>query len=163
MTTAQYQTPIGLLTATFEDDVITGLDLAPFNANRARSKQTVSYDPCYRGIRKQLGQQLKRYFTSPQAGFDLPLSQRGTPYQQRVWRALQHIPAGHTLTYGQLAKRLHTSPRAIGNACRQNPLPLLIPCHRVVAATGLGGFAGKTTGAPLALKRWLLQHEGVTG
>ena len=162
MITARYQTPIGVLNVTLEDDRITALDMAPFDPDSARPSQAVSYDSRYRGVRKQVGEQLKRYFASPQAGFDLPLQQRGTAYQQRVWRALQRIPAGHTLTYGQLAKRLHSSPRAIGNACRQNPLPLLVPCHRVVAATGLGGFAGKTSGAPLALKRWLLKHEGVT-
>ncbi len=161
MTTAQYRTPIGVIHVTLDDDCITAVDTEQLYPGATPASRTVSYDPRYRGIRKQLGEQLKRYFSVPQAGFDIPLQQQGTPYQRRVWRALQRIPPGQTLTYGQLAKRLHTSPRAIGNACRQNPLPLLVPCHRVVAIKGLGGFSGKTTGVRVELKRWLLQHEGV--
>lgn len=161
MTTAHYQTPIGVINVTLENDHITGLEMNQIATDSIRASKRVTYDPRYRGIRKRLGEQLKRYFAMPQAGFDLPMQQQGTPYQQRVWRALQSIPPGRTMTYGQLAKRMHSSPRAIGNACRQNSLPLLVPCHRVVAAKGLGGFAGETAGPRLALKRWLLQHEGV--
>ncbi len=161
MTTAQYRTPIGVLNVTLDDDCITTVNTEHLYPGSIPAGRTVSYDPRYRGVRQQLGQQLQRYFSAPQAGFDIPLQQQGTPYQRRVWRALQRIPPGQTLTYGQLAKRLHTSPRAIGNACRQNPLPLLVPCHRVVATNGLGGFSGKTTGVRVELKRWLLQHEGV--
>ena len=162
ITTAHYQTPIGAITVTLQNEQISGLELDQGKPGAPNVSNKVTYDPRYRGLQRQLGEQLKRYFAAPQTGFDLPLQQQGTPYQQRVWRALQSIPPGKTLTYGQLAKRLHSSPRAIGNACRQNPLPLLVPCHRVVAANGLGGFAGETTGKPLVLKRWLLEHEGVT-
>ena len=84
----------------------------------------------------------------------------GTLFQQRVWRELILIPPGETRSYGELAKKLHSSARAIANACRRNPLPLLVPCHRVVAKNGPGGFMGKTTGSALAIKQWLLQHEG---
>ncbi|MDX1824537.1 MAG: methylated-DNA--[protein]-cysteine S-methyltransferase [Thiohalomonadales bacterium] len=161
MTTAHYQTPLGVLDVTLDDDRIIAVNTKHLYPGSGRASRTVSYDSRYRGVRKQLGEQLKRYFDAPHVSFDVPLQQQGTPYQQRVWQALQRIPPGQTLTYGQLANRLHTSPRAIGNACRQNPLPLLIPCHRVVAANGLGGFSGKTTGVRVALKRWLLQHEGV--
>jgi len=161
MTMAHYQTPIGAIAVTLVDEHITEVELHQCKPDAAHVSNKVTFDPSYRGLRRQLGEQLKRYFATPQSGFNLPLQQQGTAYQQRVWRALQRIPSGQTLTYGQLAKRLHTSPRAIGNACRQNPLPLLVPCHRVVAASGLGGFAGETTGKPLALKRWLLEHEGV--
>jgi len=162
ITTAHYQTPIGVIAVTLLNEQINGLELDRCKPDTSHINSKVTYDPRYRGLQKKLGEQLKRYFAAPQTGFDLPLQQQGTPYQQRVWRALQRIPSGKTLTYGQLAKRLHSSPRAIGNACRQNPLPLLVPCHRVVAASGLGGFAGETAGRPLALKRWLLEHEGVT-
>ncbi len=86
---------------------------------------------------------------------------RGTPFQRRVWQALRRIPAGEVRSYGQLAADLGSSPRAVGGACRANPIPLLIPCHRVVARQGLGGFAGRTTGFTLDIKRWLLDHEGV--
>lgn len=88
-----------------------------------------------------------------------PLMPAGTPFQRRVWRALQEIVPGQRLTYGELAARLGTSARAVGGACRANPLPLLVPCHRVVAAHGLGGFAGDREGARLEVKRWLLEHE----
>ncbi len=84
----------------------------------------------------------------------------GTPFQQRVWRELTRIPPGKTRSYGELAKKLHSSARAVAGACRRNQLPLLVPCHRVVAKDGIGGFMGKTDGPALAIKRWLLQHEG---
>ncbi len=84
----------------------------------------------------------------------------GTVFQQRLWRELTHIPYGETRSYGELAKRLHSSARAVAGACRRNPLPLLVPCHRVVAKNGPGGFMGRTDGPALAIKQWLLQHEG---
>ncbi|HET9843661.1 MAG TPA: methylated-DNA--[protein]-cysteine S-methyltransferase [Gammaproteobacteria bacterium] len=87
------------------------------------------------------------------------LSLSGTPFQLKVWDALTKIPAGSTITYGHLAKALNSSPRAIGGACKSNPCPIIIPCHRVVAAKHLGGFAGCLTGSKIKLKHWLLQHE----
>lgn len=84
---------------------------------------------------------------------------QGTPFQQRLWRELTRIPFGETRSYGELAKKLHSSARAVASACRRNPLPLLVPCHRVVAKNGPGGFMGKTDGPALAIKQWLLQHE----
>jgi len=89
----------------------------------------------------------------------LPLAPQGTPFQQRVWQRLQQIPPGRRVTYGELAEELGTGARAVGGACRANAIPLLIPCHRVVAANGDGGFAGHTRGRWLEIKRWLLQHE----
>lgn len=88
------------------------------------------------------------------------LQPRGTPFQQSVWQELQRIPYGSVCTYGELARRLNSSPRAVAGACRANPLPLLVPCHRVVAANGAGGYLGQTSGHGPALKQWLLQHEG---
>lgn len=105
--------------------------------------------------------QLQEYFLDPKAMFSLELEVSGTPFQKRVWRQLQRIPAGETRTYGELAKRMHTSPRAVGAACRSNPLPVIIPCHRVVAANGMGGFMGKQSGRAMMIKQWLLRHEGV--
>ena len=87
---------------------------------------------------------------------------QGTPFQKKVWLALQKIPAGQVMTYGELAKQLKTSARAVGNACRANPMPLVIPCHRVVAKSGLGGFSGSQEGAPIKIKKWLLEHEGIS-
>ena len=101
-----------------------------------------------------------RYFEEGTAGLKLPLAARGTDFQHRVWRALQAIPPGETRTYGDLARQLGTSARAIGGACRANPCLIAVPCHRVIAKDGLGGFAGDVAGRRLEVKRWLLRHEG---
>ena len=104
--------------------------------------------------------QLEAYFHDPRYQFTVPLAPGGTTFQQRVWAALQAIPAGTILTYGELAQQLDTAARAIGGACRTNPLPILIPCHRVVGRQSLGGYTGAVTGDSLGIKRWLLRHEG---
>ena len=104
-------------------------------------------------------QQLERYREDPDARFDLPLLVEGTPFQRRLWEALCGIPRGKTLTYGELAQRLGAEARAVGQACGDNRLPIVIPCHRVVAANGIGGFAHATSGYLLEAKRWLLAHE----
>ncbi|MEJ2529004.1 MAG: methylated-DNA--[protein]-cysteine S-methyltransferase, partial [Gammaproteobacteria bacterium] len=84
--------------------------------------------------------QLQDCFQPGFSGFSLPLDLVGSDFQQLVWRALAKIKPGSVRTYGEIARELHTSPRAVGNACRSNPVPLIIPCHRVVAAAGIGGF-----------------------
>ena len=106
--------------------------------------------------------QIRRYLDDPGANqqFDIKYSFSATPFQQRVWSELKKIPPGKVVTYGELAKKLGTSARAVGNACRQNPVPVVIPCHRVVSASGIGGYAGETGGDLLKIKSWLLQHEG---
>jgi methylated-DNA-[protein]-cysteine S-methyltransferase len=104
--------------------------------------------------------QLQAYFRNPRHRFTMPLAPSGTAFQQRVWGALRNIPPGTALTYGELARQLDTAARAIGGACRNNPLPILIPCHRVVGRQGLGGYAGEVVGDPPGIKRWLLRHEG---
>ncbi len=105
--------------------------------------------------------QLQSYFSEPAFCFDLPLNIRGTVFQRTVWGSLRGIRAGETRAYGELAAQLDTGARAVGNACSQNPLPLIIPCHRVVSVSGIGGYAGHTQGKVLERKRWLLAHEGV--
>ncbi len=102
---------------------------------------------------------LQRWFAGGAWPQDIPVDPPGTVFQKQVWQALLEIPSGETLTYGELAKKLESGPRAIGGACRRNPIPLLIPCHRVVAAHGDGGFAGHTDGHWMEIKRWLLSHE----
>jgi methylated-DNA-[protein]-cysteine S-methyltransferase len=102
---------------------------------------------------------LRAYLKNPRGRFGLPLNMAGTDFQRRVWRALQGIPAGKVLSYGELARKLGTGPRAVGNACRANPVPIVVPCHRVVASNGRGGFMGRTGGRALAIKDWLLAHE----
>lgn len=108
-------------------------------------------------------QQIERYFERASATFDLPLAEVGTAFQRRVWQAISEIPPGIVLTYGQLAKAVSCgSPRAVGQACGANYFPLVIPCHRVVASGGIGGFANHDDdGYFRKVKRWLLAHEGV--
>ena len=110
-------------------------------------------------LAEKAARQLEAYRADPDAPFDLPLLVEGTPFQRRLWSALCEIPRGRTVTYGELARRLGAEPRAIGQACGDNRLPIVIPCHRVVAANGLGGFAHATGGYLLEAKRWLLAHE----
>lgn len=103
--------------------------------------------------------QIARYLDDPDYRFDLPFDFNGTPFRQRVWRAICAIPRGRTLTYGELARSITSAPRAVGGACGANRIPLVIPCHRVVASGGIGGFMHARAGAPIAIKQWLLRHE----
>ncbi|MDE1183126.1 methylated-DNA--[protein]-cysteine S-methyltransferase [Paraburkholderia sp.] len=106
--------------------------------------------------------QIERYFERASAGFDLPLAALGTAFQRRVWHAISEIPPGVVLTYGQVAKRLGSAPRAVGQACGANFFPIVIPCHRVVASSGIGGFSNHANDDFFrSVKRWLLAHEGV--
>ncbi len=104
--------------------------------------------------------QLRRYFEDPKWHFDLPLDLAGTPFQQRLWLALDKVPAGTADTYGQLASRLSSGAQAVGQACRRNPVPVVVPCHRIVSRQGMGGYAGETDGEKMRIKKALLAHEG---
>lgn len=105
--------------------------------------------------------QLHAYLKDPKFAFSLPLAPTGTDFQRKVWKGIAAIKPGKTRTYGELAEKIKSSPRAVGNACGANPYPLVVPCHRVVAANqGLGGFARQRGGFLLDVKRWLLVHEG---
>ncbi|WP_426192621.1 methylated-DNA--[protein]-cysteine S-methyltransferase [Massilia sp. DWR3-1-1] len=106
--------------------------------------------------------QVARYLADADFTFDLPLAAVGSAFQQRVWAAISAIPRGSVRTYGQVARAIGSAPRAVGQACGANWFPLLIPCHRVTAAAGLGGFAQHDDehGFHLGVKRWLLTHEG---
>lgn len=115
--------------------------------------------PATTPLEKDITQQLEAYFADSRCRFKLPLEMHGTPFQLRVWQTLQSIPTGTTVTYGQLAERLDSGARAVGNACRRNPISIIVPCHRVTAASGVGGYGGKTAGPPLVRKQWLLRHE----
>ena len=138
------------LGAIFTGEVLTRLDFLPVD--------TPVSGKADRRIR-HLADELDAYWRNPVHAFDLLVAPAGTPFQLRVWRALMAIPAGQPTTYGALAKQLGTAARAVGQACGANPLPILIPCHRVLAANGLGGFMHASSGAPLDVKTWLLAHE----
>lgn len=107
--------------------------------------------------------QLRAWLADASFQFSLPLAPAGTTFQRRVWQQIAAIPRGATRTYGELATALHSAPRPVGGACGANPYPVVIPCHRVVAAGGanggLGGFARARGGFLLEVKRWLLDHE----
>ena len=89
----------------------------------------------------------------------LHLAPQGTEYQKHIWNTLRRCPSGKVWSYGDLAEKVNSGARAVGNACRRNPIPIVVPCHRIVSANGIGGYAGKTAGSYMLIKEWLLQHE----
>lgn len=150
MSHALVDTPLGPIGLSWEGETLTGVDLEP-EPDDGRRGDTPP---------KSVTRQLVQYFADGHGTFDLPLALTGTEFQRRVWSLMRAIPAGQTRTYGSIASELGSAPRAVGQACRANPFPIVVPCHRVVGAQGLGGFAGDTSGRRLAVKRWLLRHEG---
>lgn len=150
MTAIQYShittSPIGNIGILLIDNAIVKIDVLAGDTPTHRTN-------------KELEQQLQNYFSNPTQTFTFDLKPQGTAFQQRVWHALTMIPVGSTLTYGQLANELQSSPRAIGQACRRNPIPIIIPCHRVIGANSIGGYAGETQGKIADIKTWLLKHE----
>ncbi len=122
----------------------------------------VQTQPALNALAQRVVDQLLAYCADSAMPIDLPLAIEGTDFQRRVWNEIARIPRGSTLTYGDLARRLNGTARAVGQACGDNRLPLAIPCHRVVAASGIGGFAHHRGGAYERIKRWLLLHEADT-
>lgn len=108
----------------------------------------------------EVARQLEAYFAGRLSRFDLPLAPSGSPFETRVWAAMQAIPYGATRCYGDLAASVGSAPRAVGRACGRNPIPIVIPCHRVLAKGGLGGYSGE---GGLATKQRLLALEGALG
>jgi len=108
----------------------------------------------------EIQKQFIAYFSGDLKEFNLPfLFKQGTDYQLRVWDQIRKISFGSTKTYGEIAKKIKSGPRAVGNACRRNQLLLIVPCHRVVSVAGLGGFMGDADGSLVQRKKWLLEHE----
>jgi len=150
----QYQAklvaPFGVLGILCVGDELTGVDfLAP---------ETLPQTPLSQ-FAQTVCKQLVAYFDNPDFHFNLPLKFKGTAHQGKVWQLMRDIPRGQTRQYGEIAKELVSSPRAVGQACGANPIPIVIPCHRVVSKAGLGGFAHHRDGYELDIKRWLLKHE----
>lgn len=151
--TAILPAPFGALGVCIAGDRLTGLEFLPPGTQPAASSHPLV---------KRVAQELEAYYADPGHAFDLPLQPLGTPFRQRVWNALLAIPAGRTRSYGEVARELGSAPRAVGQAVGDNPLPIVIPCHRVIAADGgLGGFMHSRTGYSQDIKRWLLTHEHV--
>ena len=140
------ESPVGPLTIAAEDGAIAAIGFAAGGGPRPNT-----------GVLAEAAHQLAEYFAGTRRDFTLTLAPAGTPFRLRVWAAMQTIPYGETMSYGALARALGTAPRAVGGACGANPIPLVIPCHRVVGAGGaLGGFSG---GAGCDTKRQLLALE----
>ncbi len=149
------ESPIGNLSIRVDQGAVVEIDIF-------REAHSKSEHPALSPLLETVRQQLMHYFDEARPLQSLPLRLEGTPFQQRVWSALCKIPLGSVMTYGELAHQLNTSPRAVGGACRNNPIPLIVPCHRVISAQGIGGFSGQwREGGKVDTKRWLLAHEGV--
>jgi methylated-DNA-[protein]-cysteine S-methyltransferase len=149
---ARLRAPFATLGIRTSGGALTGIEYL-----RRRERELAPID----AIAERACRQLERYLADPQWRFTLPLAPQGTTFRKRVWEALKKIPIGESRTYGELARSLHTAPRAVGGACGANPIALVIPCHRVIGSQGsLGGFMNATAGDPIAIKRWLLEHEG---
>lgn len=145
--------PFGALGVRIEGAYIHNLEFLPPGTAAAGSSHPLI---------KQLSDALDTYYVDPEIRFDLPLAPHGSPFRLRVWQALLNIPAGKTRSYGEIAQQLGSAPRAVGQAVGDNPIPIIIPCHRVIAANGgLGGFMHSRTGFSQDIKRWLLRHEHV--
>lgn len=152
METTTINSPVGPLMLVLEDGFLVKLD---FTARTRVSNSQLSIPL------QEVCNQLEGYFDDPAWDFDVNMKTSGTNYQNKVWRALQKIKPGKPVTYGALARKINSAARAIGGACRSNPVPIIVPCHRVIAASSSGGFCGKTTGPAMDIKHWLLEHEAV--
>jgi methylated-DNA-[protein]-cysteine S-methyltransferase len=149
---AKLDAPFAVLGIRTSGGAVTGIEYLPKDERATAPANALAERAC---------RQLQRYFADPGFHFSLPLAPAGSAFWRKVWDALAGIPVGESRTYGEVARRLHTAPRAVGGACGANPIALVIPCHRVVGSQGsLGGFMGTTDGDPIAIKRWLLTHEG---
>jgi len=142
--------PFGRVAIRADDDGLTAVESVTRTTKLKKATHPVAKETC---------RQLTNYVASPSFHFSVPLKASGTPFQKKVWQALETIPGDKTITYGELAQKLHTSARAVGNACRRNPVPIVVPCHRVVARNGNGGYMGQVDGPAIQLKKWLLRHE----
>ena len=119
----------------------------------------VAPSPPKSSLAREVVRQIECYLVEPDYVFDLPLEIDGSEFRKRVWKVMCEIPAGKTMTYGEVAERVGSAPRAVGGACGDNQIPLIIPCHRIVARNGIGGFMHTTGDIELGIKRWLLAHE----
>lgn len=150
---AKIQTPFAVLGICTDEDWLTEIDYLPLNTPLMIPSTPLAKEVCA---------QLRAYLSNPRYAFDLSLHISGTVHQRRVWGQIQTIPSGQTRSYAEIAERIHSAPRAVGRACGANKIPIVIPCHRIIAKNGtLGGFMNAREGEPLEIKRWLLRHESL--
>ena len=148
---AKLKVPFGVLGIRCTDDVLAGIDFLPARAAPL---------PPQNALAKKVCRQLAAYFADPSFRFDLPLQTGGTVHQNKVWQAMRAIRSGKVQSYGDLAVKIGSAPLAVGQACGNNPIPIVIPCHRVIGKSSIGGFAKHRDGRMVDIKRWLLAHEG---
>ena len=151
-TTIPLETPIGRLVLESDGDVLIGVWLPHERRHGRRDADDLA------PVLKETATQLEEYFAGERRDFDVPMELDGTPFQREVWAELSRIPYGETISYGELARRVGrpSAPRAVGQANGRNPIPIIVPCHRVLAGNGIGGYGGG-----LKVKRALLAVEGV--
>lgn len=147
---AKLAVPFGVLGIHCNDDALAGITILPTSEKPLRATSAFARTVC---------EQLLQYVDDPDMRFTIPLKPHGTSHQQKVWQVMLAIPRGKTRSYGELAAELKSAAQAVGQACGANPIPVIIPCHRVVGKSGLGGFMHHASGGPLDIKRWLLAHE----
>ena len=147
---ARLPAPFCVLGIQCNDEALTGITFLSAH-NKLKSANN--------SLAKEICRQLHAYLLESDFQFDLPLKLNGTEHQLKVWHALQEVPYGKVQTYGDLAKLVQSSPRAVGQACGNNPIPIVVPCHRIVGKSGLGGFMHSSERKELNIKRWLLAHE----
>lgn len=147
---ARLVTPFAMLGIRSDGARLAGIDFLPLSESALAPKDAFT---------RRVAEQLAAYLRDPDFVFDLALDLRGTTHQQKVWRRLAAIPRGQVSTYGDIAQAIGSSPRAVGQACGANPIPVIIPCHRVISKHGAGGFMHQSGGDALSIKHWLLRHE----
>jgi methylated-DNA-[protein]-cysteine S-methyltransferase len=151
--TMPMDTPVGRLVLESDGDILIGIWLP---TQGRKSKGSGNDAP---PVLKDTATQLEEYFAGERTEFDIPMELDGTEFQRQVWRELSRIPYAETISYGELARRVGRpkGPRAVGQANGRNPIPIIVPCHRVLASNGIGGYGGG-----LPMKRTLLAVEGIT-
>lgn len=147
---AVISTPLGVLVFEADENALRGIRFVLDEIDLIQPQTPLLKEAC---------RQMLAYFDDPHFSFDLPLHQKGSVFARRVWDALREIPVGSAKTYGQLALQLNTGPRALANACKANEFPIIIPCHRVLSASGIGGYCGHIQGPFIEIKRKLLALE----
>lgn len=153
------QSPVGPLKITVEDGFVTGIEFFKGNLKSQESACIHETDSDNVNILNQAISELNEYFAGRLRRFTVPIKLSGTPFQRQIWRAMQKIGYGNTKTYRELAEAAGSprAARAVGNACAANPVAIIVPCHRVLAQDGLGGFGGG-----IEAKGWLLNLENST-